>query len=298
MPPPPEQSPVVYNYGEIKRAPRWVPPVVIAGVVLVIGGIVAGGIAVINALPDVIESSNGLFGPSPLETGPPQSPIAAEPLECANQCFTDDVIAGTIVPQARLDELGFTTVTNEWGDYAPTDSAWEYSYLESEWQRLGSEADSCFFTLPQFALATELGHAPAEGDYVDFTGTSTSEDEFGYFTQSVRIFPTSREAVAHMWTLNELIPRCTYYSYDLAVEDWSGTLSPAPALDVPDTVAAIGWREANSIGRYYVFDLQYANIVVRTAMASPDVVSEAQYRELVVELAEHLAQLELPQGAA
>ncbi len=287
---------MVYNYGEAKKTPRWVLLTAIGVGCLILGGITAGVISVVSALPAVIDTGNELIGPNPLETGTPQSPLAVAPLDCENQCFTDDVVAATIVPQSRLDELGLTKVTEEWGDYDPSNAAWEYPYLKSEWQRLGSETDSCFFTLPPFPLAAELDTAPAEGDFVEFTGTSTSDDEFSYFTQSVRIFPTSAQAVEHMSALNGLIADCTYYAFDPAVEDWRATISPAPALPVPDSVAAVGWREANALGRYYAFDLQYANFVVRTVVSTVDVISEAQYRALVEELAVHIAQLELPQG--
>ena len=101
-----------------------------------------------------------------------------------------------------------------------------------------------------------------------------------------------------MSALSGLITDCTYYAYDPDVEEWKATISPAPALAVPDTVAAVGWREANALGRYYVFDLQYANLVVRTAISTVDVISEAQYRAIVEELATHLAELELPQVVA
>ena len=298
MPPPPESSQPIYHYPERRRKPRWVVAVVVGVVCLVVGGIVAGVVAVATALPDVVDSGNELFGPNPLVTGAPQSPLAAVPLECDSQCFTGAVVAETIVPQGRLDELGLTTIAEKWGDREPSDASWEFPYLQSEWQRLGSETDACFFTLPPFPLATDLGTPPAEGDFVDFTGMSTSDDEFSYFSQSVRIFPTSSEAVEHMSTLNDLIPNCDRYSYDPAVEDWRATVSPAPALAVPDTVAAVGWREAQALGRYYVFDLQYANIVVRTALSTVDVISEAQYRSVVEELAMRLAQLELPHEAA
>lgn len=293
MPPPPESSTVVYNYTAHKRTPRWVIAVAI-GVVCLIGG---GVVAVVSALPDVADNGNELFGPNPLETGAPQSPVAAVPLECNSQCFSDEVVAETIVPQSRLDELGLTMITEERGDREPSDAAWEYPYLKSEWQRLGSATDSCFFTLPQFALAAELDSPPAPGDQVEFTGTSSSEDEFSWFSQSVRIFPTSAEAVAHMSRLNDLIEDCDYYTYDPAVEDWKATISPAPAIAAPDTVAAVGWREANALGRYYVFDLQYANVVVRTVLSTVDVISETQYRDLVEELAVHLSTLELPHTA-
>lgn len=298
MPPPPDPAPPVYQYPAPKPRPRWVVPVVIAVVILIVGGIGAGVVALANALPRVIESGNELFGPNPLASGAPQSPIAAEPLECANQCFTEDVVVDTIVAQSRLDELGLTTVSEEWGDYAPSTAEWEYPYLEEEWARRGSETDECFFTLPGFALAAQLGSPPADGDFVEFTGVSTSEDEFSYFTQSVRLFPSSEEAVDHMALLDDLISDCPYYTYDPAVEDWNATVSPAPALTVPSAVAAVGWRETNALGRYYAFDLQYANVVVRTALASPDVISEAQYRAVVEELAAQLAQLELPQASS
>lgn len=295
MPPPPDASPVVYNYGARKKWPRWAVMTAIGVVGIIVGGLVAAVISVASALPDVIDTGNELFGPNPLETGAPQSPLAADPLVCDVQCFTGDVVAETIVPQSRLDELGLTTISEEWGDYDPSNASWEYPYLKSEWQRLGSETDSCFFTLPPFPLAAELGTAPAEGDYVEFTGTSSSEDEFTYFTQSVRIFPTSAEAVEHMSALNDLIADCTYYTFDPAVEDWKATISPAPALAVPDTVAAVGWREANALGRYYAVDLQFANVVVRTIVSTVDVISERQYRAVVEELAVRLSQLELPE---
>lgn len=258
--------------------------------------VVVGIVAVVNTLPDTMDNGNEIFAPNPLASGAPQSPLAAVPLDCDSQCFTDDVVVQTVVPQSRLDELGLTTITEGLGDIEPSDASWEYPYLKSEWQRLGSESDACFFTLPQFALAAELDNPPAQGDFVEFTGVSSSEDEFSWFSQSVRIFPTSAAAVEHMSHLNDLIADCDYYTYDPAVEDWRATISPAPALTVPDSIAAVGWREANALGRYYAFDLQHANFVVRAVVSTVDVISEAQYRELVEELAVHLAKLELPQA--
>lgn len=298
MPPPPESSPVVYDYGARRKTPRWAKLVAIGVGCLIVGGIVAGAATIISAMPDVVDSGNEVFGPNPLASGAAQSPLAAVPLECDSACFTGDVVAETIVPQQRLDELGLTQIAQKWGDYYPSDAASQYPFIESEWQRLGSETDACEFTLPQFPLAATVANPPATGDVVDFTGTSTSEDEFSFFTQSVRIFPTSSDAVEHMSDLNQLIGNCGHYAYDPAVQDWSAIVSPAPALAVPDTVAAVGWREARALGRYYVFDLQYANLVVRTAVSTVDVISEAQYRAVVEELATHLAQLELPQVVA
>ena len=297
--PPPETSPApTYNYPLRTKTPRWVIAVVVGVVTLVVGGIVAGAAVVINAIPAIVESGNEVFGPQPLATGAPQSALAESPLYCETTCFSEDAVPATIIPQSRLDELGLTNVTEEWGDYGTTDALWQYDYLTTEWQRLGSESHECFFTLPGFALAAEFGSPPAGGDLVEFTGTSTSEDEFTFFSQSVRIFPTSTEAVEHMSSLDGLISGCEYYEYDPDVEDWRATVSAAPALTLPSSVSGIGWREANALGRYYVVDLQYANLVVRTAISTYDVISETQYRQLVEELATQLAQLELPQGVA
>ena len=69
---------------------------------------------------------------------------------------------------------------------------------------------------------------------------------------------------------------CEGYEIGDAQTYWTADVSLAPALDLPETVAAAGWVEESPFGRYYVWDLQRANIVVRTTVFTDGLITQEQ----------------------
>jgi hypothetical protein len=57
-------------------------------------------------------------------------------------------------------------------------------------------------------------------------------------------------------------------------------------------VAGIGWVETTDYySRYYSFDLQRGNIVIRTGLGTAEEISELEFRALVEHVAVQLAQI-------
>ena len=69
----------------------------------------------------------------------------------------------------------------------------------------------------------------------------------------------------------------------------------SPAIEVPDSVAAVGWIQKTQYNeRFYVIDVQRGNLVVRTTGYSTGGFSEVEFRDLVEQQADLLAELEAP----
>ena len=96
-----------------------------------------------------------------------------------------------------------------------------------------------------------------------------------------------------MVELAELIDGCTFVATGELPNDNHAFISPAPAIAVPDSVAAAGWVRDSEFGgpfsRNYVFDLQLGNIVVRTRLVTHKEVTEVEFRAFVERFAEQLA---------
>lgn len=262
--------------------------------------IVGGVVAALTVITVVVVLGAQLLGSavSSATTGPPMVegedavPLAATPLDCATPCFTHDSIQASISTADSYHSLGLDYRISEWGDYESSTPAEEYRYISTEWRASHMSPDECFFTFFGTPIVADLGDAPDsyDLDVIEFTSTFADEDDISSAWQSTRLFETSAAAVSHMESLHSLVQGCTGFEGDEAVPT---TLAPAPALDTPDSVAVLGWTEVSLGWRYYVYDVQRGNLVVRTILTTPvDGVSEPSFRAFVERVAVDVAAIE------
>jgi hypothetical protein len=321
-PPPPPPAPPPFTppgpaapqiYGQGAYVPAAPPPprkklkpgaivAIVAGSVVLLGGIVVGLVAVTNVLTEAIRDSapvadGGDDGDNPdsgvtepLVTGDEASPIAVEPMKCGG-CFTEDDLSSTIVDSDELDAFGLSTL-DSFADYtAHYDS--EATYYRNAWNDLEGDPDSCFVTFPQAPISIlEPGPVVDDDSVISYTGVYADEDEWSSLGQSVRLFENDQDAVDYMGGLPALISACTRYTSGSGAEYWRADVTPAPALDLPPSVAGIGWVEqAEYDSRYYSFDLQRGNMVVRTSVFTGHEISEREFRTLIEHVAVQLAEI-------
>jgi hypothetical protein len=154
--------------------------------------------------------------------------------------------------------------------------------------------DECFVTFPQAPLSI-LDQPPVDddGSLISYTGAWADKDEWSNLAQAVRLFETDEDAVTYMAGLPDVIEGCTHYQSGSGDTYWQADVTPAPALKLPPSVAAIGWVEQGDYyARYYAFDVQRGNIVIRTALSTTDEISELEFRSLVEHVALQLSEIQ------
>ena len=263
---------------------------IVGGSVLLLSGVAVALVAGTQLVASAVSSATN--GPALIE-GEAAEPVAVEPLECAEQCFTRNSIGRALSSQRSFRVLGVGDTIDRWGDYESTDAKTEYGYTATDWRRADLDPDACFFGYFGTPIATALGDKPTPGDLdvIDFGNTQSNEFETTTVWQSARVFETSEEAETHMRTLDDLSAHCTSFTSP----DFPLTrVTQAPAVQVPDSVAAIGWVESTGPERYYVYDVQRGNIVVRSILSTwADEVSEQDFRVFIETLATDLHELDV-----
>jgi hypothetical protein len=283
---------------QVKRPRPWLIGLIVGGALLLLfGAISVLVVTVVTASGLVDRLAPDLPVASPLVSGNPSSPYAIAPVECLDACFDLDVTADTILPPEATKELGIGEVTEPQGTFDLSSGSLDFDDAHGQWRIDSASPYECFFVYFTTPVATDFDERPAYGDTIDYTETSASEDGDTTLYQSARIFPTSREAVDHMVGLDRLIHGCSHVDYGKEAERGSSEISIAPALDLPDTVAATGWREDYGFARSYTFDLQYDNIVVRNVVTTYGEVSETDFRAAVESLALQLSELDPNSGS-
>jgi hypothetical protein len=117
-------------------------------------------------------------------------------------------------------------------------------------------------------------------------------DYYNQLDQVTRLFPDAAAASAHMVALDERIGECPRYVDLIGLR--TDFITRSPAIEVPDSVAAVGWIQKTQYNeRFYVIDVQRGNLVVRTTGYSTGGFSELEFRDLVEQQAELLAELEV-----
>jgi hypothetical protein len=234
---------------------------------------------------------------APLATGDPGSPLAADALECPSACFTDADIGATVVGEDELDAVGLSEGQWSWGAYRDSAVGLEYNMFRLQWDETAAEPVGCFplsLTSPIPAPYDKRPAAPK--DVIYFVGGANDVDELDYFSQATRVFGSSAEASAHMEELAQHVLNCQHYFSEGEDYYWSSEVTPAPALVLPPSVAAVGWQEEGNGGRYLSFDLQRGNMVVRSSLWIVDEATEADFRTLMTGLAEQLESAPIPEG--
>jgi hypothetical protein len=302
--PPPAYGPAL-QYGPPPQQPAPKPPrpkgvtaviivAIASGALLLVGIVVAGAIAATNLVTEAIGGNVPVFdealGEDPLVTGDKASPVAVEPMECGG-CFGADDLGFTIIETDELQAVGLTTMVEPWTDYtAHFDS--EATFFKKSWRDATGDPDECFVTYPAAPIDILDDEIVDDGSIIAYTGTYSDDDEWSTLGQSVRLFPSDQDAMDYMAGVAGSIDACTHYRSGERDTYWEADVTPAPALNIPSSVAAIGWVETTELySRYYSFDLQRGNMVIRTGLGTAEEISELEFRALMEHVALQLANI-------
>lgn len=273
---------------------RWALGLGIGAATLgLITGIIAGTVTLTTVLADAFDDLGVVADDAqPLVDGPRAQPVPAIADVCDDPCFSAPAIN-----EARLDpdiygEAGLSVLYGGAGSAPQSLPSAAFDVAANGWRIDKGTPDSCFVTYPDVPLAYPLDAPPGLStggvtDTIHFIASRGSADELSASVHTLRLFSTSAEALTHMETLQSLIDGCRRYQLG---ESWNAAVTPAPLLELPDSVAAIGWVEVDSFGwRYYSFDLLRANAVVRVTLSTDNGVTEQQFRTLIEQAAVDLA---------
>ena len=290
-PPPPYSPQRVYTPPPPPPPARKMPGLAVAGIIVgvlvLIGGVVAGIAVVVQRFGDIVAESP-TDSTNELVTGEESGPLAASPDECVGECFGAATLSVATPPKEELEDLGLTYDNL---DSEPPASLNQAHTLEwRAWEVGNGGSASCFAANARVPVTTQLGETEdLDRKMVHYRGTVSDDWSGTTLTQRTRFFESSELAVAHMVALDEEIGGCDVFTiteWDYSTE-W--TTTRAPVLDTPDNVAALGWVLSSPDGeRTYVFDIQRGNYVVRTIVDSWDGITEKQYRTLVAGVAERV----------
>lgn len=273
---------------------------VLAGIIVGSVALLAGFVVVVVLGAQLVSGAvtTATSGP-PLVEGEPANAVAAEPLECSEQCFTEATVGLAISSDSDFRALGVPEYIDEYGDFDSSTAATEHQLTRADWREFNLDPDECFFSYFASPVAIPLDGYPTQtdDDLIEFTATQTDETELSTLWQSVRVLDSSESAERHMRSLNDQIAGCSSYTGDGYPVT---TVTPEPALDLPSSVAAIGWAESSPGWRYYVFDVQRGNMVVRSILSTPTPtpgvsgsgISEQRFRDFVEALADDVAAIE------
>lgn len=279
---------------EWSSARRWTVGLGITAAALgLIAGVVGGVMGITSALVDALDDFG--FAPTeaqPLIDGPRADPEPVRRDDCDDPCFGALAINEARLDPSAYDTAGLTVMYAGSGAERQSSPSQAFAAAASGWTVSKGTPDSCFVTYPDVPLAYALDSPPPAADStpVDaahFIASRGSANEMSTSVHTMRLFLTSEEAHAHMTSLVSLVDGCT--SYRLG-DQWNAVVTPAPALDLPETVAGVGWVEVDEFGwRYYSFDLVRANAVMRFGLSTDNSISEEQFRTLVESAAEDMA---------
>jgi hypothetical protein len=273
----------------------WILPVVIGGSLValaLIGVFVAVAIQLVSFVPP--PPAAGPVGspstPDDLLEGDPGAPVAAEPLDCV-LCLSVVDARALGLPDESYDAVGLTV-----GDNAPFEILAGADQIDQTkwWKADGGTPDACYFTYAKAPLFFEPGaidDTAAANDPVVYSEWYSDETEYYWGTEAVRVFDDSTAASAYLAGLETAIAGCPNYAFPES--GWSSVVTPAPAFDLPASVAGYGWVESGGLSRFYAADLQRGNLVARvTIWSDGGGPTEAEFRGLVEEYAALLAAIE------
>ena len=268
---------------------RWLPWVIVLGVLLVIALLVVALASVVTGIRD-----NRAPQGAPLVAGDTGVP-SAEPLDCADPCFTASDIEATVISDTTLDEFGLVQHDFPWGTYDATTADELYRSMTATWAAQNGEPNSCVFALGNAPSVVDLVSDEGVLDQIEFTGEHADADVTTTLDQSIRIFPDTASATSYMSALYSQIEGCPEISIGSERERYTAQITGAPALTLPTTVASVGWVRTGDPGprwRAYVFDLQHGNLVVRVRMLTDGSTSEEAFRAFVEDYAYRFSLIE------
>jgi hypothetical protein len=246
-------------------------PVVIVGVLALVGGLVAAGVAEFQAVASrAAQVDNGsLIGVPDAPPGsdhvPTEAPTATA-VDCPPTCFTVNV-AGLLVPNTSLQASMPVGEPVAFADFQnPTTAAAEYADDAKLWAIL-KQPDSCFFIYPLSPVGPAYGGPDSTSqDPVTFLGETSDQSGGTTLTQNARFFPTSAAATAYMRGEREQQMLCQNDDHSIV---------STPSFAVSGGMDINAFTQLRSGERTYVYDIQRANVVVRFQVVSQDSVDES-----------------------
>lgn len=272
----------------------------------VVGAIVAGaliggigtGIAQANRpptspyepWPDDPPAPSGDY--SDLAVGDPGPATAVDPTVCETACFDESSAEAAILGDEVFKRWYLPTFKHVWkmtGDRTTAAERSEAAY--DGWTSTGWGPDECYVTFNELPLIEGPDAVVADGLVAPLTEHSTELYSVTELTQWVRFFPDSASAEQYMSAVDAGLDVCTRYldPNGYAID----AISREPALHQPDNVAAVGFVRSYAGIRYYVFDLQRGNMVIRSVAYSDGGISDDRFRPLMAEQAVRLGELPL-----
>ncbi|CAN5261122.1 hypothetical protein BH11ACT4_BH11ACT4_13760 [soil metagenome] len=293
----PQATPPASSEPESKDTPpanRRIWPVVlgtVAAICLFLGILGVVGVLLVGLLvripPTPITGASPDGGPV---SGEPGSPVASDPIECPDACFTAEAAAGATPTQGDFETLGVTVLSPRSYRFS---LGQQYASDAQAWQADGGSPDNCFPLYSVAPMSTPLGSPPSpSADTIDYASMHSSLDNHSQMSQTVRIFSTSRAATDHLTALAHIVAGCSDYRLSSGTSSLASIVRSAAALELPGSIAAVGWVEDTVQGHFYVFDLQLSNMVVRSYLVTDGSVTEASFRAVMTHLAAQISQLD------
>ena len=243
--------------------------------------------------PIVTEPYEGPDGDfSDIAAGDPGSPAALVPTICPTACFTEDDLDTVGTDDFAFDGLGLTPSGSFGVDASMTDASVEHEIAVELWEGAGIFADECFFTSPVNPIVEPLIAVGVREDpiaHVAGGGANGASVE-----QWARVFPDTATATEYMAALDAGLQVCTRYKDENSYP--TEVIIRQAALEVPESVAALGWvrKPMSTDDRFYVTDVQRANIVIRTVGYNDGTYTDELWREFMTDAAAQLGSYELP----
>ncbi|MEO5920700.1 MAG: hypothetical protein ABIQ01_06095 [Pseudolysinimonas sp.] len=287
------------------RRKRLHPGVIaaIAGGGLFLAAGIAGIVVVANSVAQGIASQGFPFTDddvpyeepegdhTPLVDGEPGSPLAVTPTRCDAACFDTTVIRDIIPDDSLFDHLALDQHI-PWYPNDTTTAADEFDINVGSWKSSELGPDECFITWPYSPIIDPIGSVGVADDPIDFIGSHSDLDYYNEIDLASRLFADDEAASAYMVALDAALGECPRYIDSIGSA--TDFVTRSAAIDVPDSVAAVGWIQKTQYDeRYYVIDVQRGNLVVRTTGYSTGGYSELEFRDLVEQEAALLAELEV-----
>lgn len=252
--------------------------------VVVLVGATAGSYAAVSAAfdapratPTPQETPVVALEDQPLVVGEPGSPVAVEPVQCPDSCFDATSILTLEMDEWDFDKHGFPVpISLDDADETAAVSAAIERFLGGA--QAGANPDACLFAEPGAPISTFTDADRASSDLLVTLAKYSDDARHDEATQSVRLFPSTEAAASYLSELSWGVKSCAAAAAERAV------VTSAPGLEVPDSLADVGWVATSEPGvgwRRYVFNIQAANAVVRFEYVTDGSVTEKRIRSSV-----------------
>ena len=257
------------------RPPRqrpWLVPVVIVGVLALVGGLVGAAVAEFQAIGDrvaAVGSDSNDTVPQPINV-PTQAPPRPTPTALSGTCDSgclDLDSSGLMVPNnSLLTSMPLKALAVSPDFQHPSSVGLEYQADSLSWATKPSAPDPCFLVSTRSPIGPTLGGPDStSSDAVTYLGTTSDDSAGTQMTQTARFFPTPAAATAYMRNVREQLPACQ--SADHSVKS-------TPSFAIADPMDINAFAQISARSTTYVYDIQRANAVVRFRVVSTDGVDE------------------------